>query len=46
MRIKAVPPNAEVARKKMNEARSGARAVAKLSKKNMADEYNADYMLC
>jgi hypothetical protein len=41
IRINAVPPNAEVARKTMNDARLGASAVAKLSRKNMADDDKA-----
>jgi hypothetical protein len=43
MRMKAVPPNAEAARKTINEARLGANAVARLSKKNMAEEDKAAY---
>ena len=45
IRIKAVPPKAEAARKTMNEARLGANAVAKLSTKNMADEDKATFSL-
>lgn len=41
MRMKAVPPNAEAARKTINEVRSGANAVARLSKKKIAEEDKA-----
>lgn len=46
MRIKAVPPKAEAARKTMNEAKLGASAVARLSRKNMADEAKDTYVQC
>jgi hypothetical protein len=43
MRMKAVPPNAEAARKTINEVRSGANAVARLSKKKIVEEDRAAY---
>ena len=46
MRIKAVPPKAEAARKTMNEAKLGASAVARLSRKNITDEAKDTYMQC
>lgn len=44
--MKAVPPKAEAARKTMNEAKLGAKAVARLSRKNIADEAKDTYMQC
>lgn len=44
MRMNAVPPKAEAARKTMNDAKLGASAVARLNRKNIADEAKDTYM--